>query len=232
MAERAIAGATTERAIVESSSGLGFARSSSWNGAPLDRVDAQHFEVPDVRRDHLSVFFDRLGGDDRVPIERVRVRADRAFVSRFGPQLCRPAPHGRQNGDVGQLSSQLVEVREAADRSEAQELSPQFVVGKLRDEKRVISHRPAEPGPHVLMTARMADLAEHPGVEEESHGEGERTPTRSTVLTSHSGSPSASSAAQRSNMAATRDARSTCGRILARRCSSAFSAADGLEDML
>ena len=69
------------------------------------------------------------------------------------------------------------------------------------------------PAANVGVLSWMADLAEHGGVEQQPHepdgsgaAEGEENVVRSIWSTSHSGSAETSSAAQRSNMAATRAA--------------------------
>src|SRR5262249_26473798 len=91
---------------------------------------------------------------------------------------------------------------------------PQLVVCELGQHELVFDHRAPKPRANIAILARMADLAEHTRVEEQSHrlstiGPVElRSAAGSMSPTSQSGSSETSSAAQRSSIAAMRPARS------------------------
>jgi hypothetical protein len=99
-------------------------------------------------------------------------------------------------------------------RESIQELAAQLVVCDFRDQKLVLSNRATEPGTDIVMLARVTDLPEHAGIEDESHvlegspAEPWRTVIGSRSSTFHSGSPETSSESHRSSIAATRAARS------------------------
>jgi hypothetical protein len=112
--------------------------------------------------------------------------------------------------------------REAPRGAEPDKFPTELVVGQFRNQKGVLVDSPSKPDSDVSVLARVADLPEDSGIEQQLHeplGRG-RSVIGSTPATSQSGSLDTSSASQRLSIAAMRCARSICGNIRARRTSS------------
>src|SRR5262249_33450965 len=157
-----------------------------------------------------------------IAVERLRRSGHVANVARSGPKGRSPPPGRCRDRDISQLSRKFVESGDAPDRTDAKELAPELVVGKLRKKKGVGADGRTEPRANVSVLARVADLPENPSIEQQLHDPlgRERSSSGSTAVTSQSGSSATSSASQRSSMARRRCARSTCGSTRARRASS------------
>jgi hypothetical protein len=92
------------------------------------------------------------------------------------------------------------------------EAPTKLVVCNLGDHNDMFTDSTSQPGTHIRMLARVADLPEHAGVEEKPHDPNGRSANGSRSPTSQSGSSATSSPSQRSSIAATRCARSARGR--------------------
>ncbi len=202
--------------------------------------DRRHnrLKVTNVRRYHRRSFGKSLRRDQDVAVKRVGCRCDHPSTPKSRPELCSRAPSRRRHRNVGQLAGELIESVQAAVGFDTQQLTPELVVCNFGDQDFVVEDGAGHPAANVGVLSWMADLAEHGGVEQQPHepdgsgaAEGEENVVRSTWSTSHSGSADTSSAAQRSNMAATRAAcsarmisnRQSCG--LGGQCSERIPAA-------
>src|SRR5262249_16813797 len=134
-------------------------------------------------------------------------------ASKSRPEFCSCAPGRCGHGNVGQLAGELVEAIQAPVRADAQKLAPELVVRNFGNQNIVVDDRACQPGANVGILAWMADLAEDGGVEQQPHERdgsaaagGAENAICSTWSMSQSGSSEMSSAAHRSNIAATRAA--------------------------
>jgi hypothetical protein len=199
--------------------GVGRARSVERDISPVPRVD-EPLEVPRVGSDNHGAVAQRLSDDQRVGFEPLGCSAASTRLAGTRPKLRSSSPVRGRHRRVFELAAELVEAGKASPRPDMEELAPEFVVRNLGHQQLMSLGGLDRPGSRIGEFARMADLAEHRGVEQKPHvrladeSSGTSAPAsgssnRAMSLGFHSGSSWTSSFAQRWNIASTRAARSS-----------------------
>jgi len=121
-------------------------------------------------RHNGSELFAGLDREQQIAIKPVPRRSTSSAL--LGPETRRRTPRRGRDRDVTKLTRHLVESPKTVSRVDPKQLSPQLVVRELRQEKLVLGDRAPKPRANVIVLAGVADLSEHPRIEEQPHREG------------------------------------------------------------